>query len=381
MSRHILFCSDFPFGYHNPEAETKLAGFVARGYGGTYVEKLGIRNPGLRHARELARRLRSRRPAAGAGGPGSPDGPIPFDVISPRLLVPRRAPLVDTVNRRWLARQLLAHGPAPSGTVLWLRYPTPELVPLAARGDWAAVVYEIVDDHEQSPGATPRVVRAMRAAEARILRRADLVFAWSEPLAERLAALHPRVVLAPAAADLGAFAAARAAVPAPRVAAYAGSLDFRFDAELMAGVARALPDWRLRLAGPAEPELAERLGALPNVELLGRVAPAAVPELLAAATACLMPYRRTPFNDQLFPIKLVECLASGRPTVSTGIRAARGFAGDVAIADGVDAFAAAVRAANEDTPEAAARRIARAEPYGWEHRIDEMQRELEAVLR
>jgi glycosyltransferase involved in cell wall biosynthesis len=376
MSHHILFCSDFPLGYHNHEAERKLAAFVDRGYGATYVEKLGVRNPGLQHARAILTRLRA--PAARVRS----DVPPPFAVLSPRLLPPRRAPLVDGFNRRWLARQLLAGVPDPAAAVLWLRFPTPELVPLAERGDWAAVVYEVVDDHEQSPGATPHVVRAMRAAEARILRRAGVVFAASEPVAERLRAQHGNVVMAPAAADLDAFAAARAAAEvAPHVAVYAGALDFRFDAPLVAAVARALPDWRFRLAGPAEAGVTEPLAGLANVELLGPLPPGDVPALLASGTVALLPYRMTPFNDTLFPIKLIEALASGRPAVSTAIRPVRAFADVVSVVDDAETFADAVRASAHDGEAAAARRLARAADYGWERRIDGMQAAIEAVVR
>jgi glycosyltransferase involved in cell wall biosynthesis len=376
MTRAILFCSDFPLGYHNREPLRKLSGFAARGWSVTYVEKLGVRNPGPRHAAALLARLRA--PASRAG-----DGPaLPFPAVSPRLAPPRRAPGVDALNRAWLARQLLAHVGDPARTVLWLRYPTPEIVPFAERGDWAAVIYEVVDDHLHGPGIDARLGRVLRAAEDRLLRRAELVFAWSDALAEGLAPRHANVVVAPAAADLAGFAAARAnAVPAERVAVYAGSLDFRFDAALVAETARALPDWRFRLAGPPDAEALAALGGAANVELLGPLAPEEVPPLLASGSVCLMPYRLTPFNDNLFPIKLIDGLASGRPVVATPIRSAREFGDVVGLASGPEAFAAAIQAAADDPPEAAERRIARAAPYDWEHRIDAMQAAIEAVMR
>ena len=377
MRRHILFCSDFPLGYHNREAEIKLAGFAARGYGATYVEKLGIRNPRPRHAHEVLRRLRtpSRRRATAAGG-------LPFATCAPRLLVPRRAPGVEALNRRWLARQLLAHVPDPAATIPWVRFSAPELVPLAERPEWPLVVYEVVDDHEHSPGMDARLRRVLRAAEDRVLRRAGLVFAWSEPLARRLRERHPNVVLAPAAADLPAFERARDATrPNPRVAAYAGALDFRLDAALVAEVAARLPDWTFRLAGPADAGARETLTELPNVQLLGPLPAGDVPAFLASATVCLMPYRQDAFNDNLFPIKLVESLASGRPTVSTPILAAREFADVLTLAPDPAAFAAGVAGAEEDAPGAAARRVQRAVPYGWERRIDAMLDAVEAALR
>ena len=372
--RAILFCSDFPLGYHNQEAERTLAGFSARGYAATYVEKLGIRSPGPAHLAQVARRMRG-----GAGGPGGAGLHHPFATCSPKLFPPRHVPPVDAFNRRWLARQLDARATAPERTILWVRYATPELVPYAERPDWPLVVFEAVDDHLASPGLPARLRPRLAEAEARMLGRAGLVFAWSEAIAERLRERHPHVVVAGAAADLDAFATARSVqAPEPRVAGYAGSLDRRFDAALVADTARALPDWRFRLAGPADEDATRTLAPLPNVELLGPVPLEAVPGLLARASVCLMPYRLDAFNDTLFPLKLVESLATGRPTVSTPIRPAREFADVLRLATGAREFAAAVE--GSDPPDAVEKRLARVAPYGWERRIDAMAAAVEEAL-
>jgi len=148
----ILFYSDFPFGFHNTEAEEKMARFAARGWRVVYVQQLGIRNPRPRHLLRVLPR--------GEGDEGEP----PFEVVSPKLLPPRRAPVVRRANRRWLARQLLEHVRDPEDTVFWVRFPTPELVPLALAKPWRAVVYEVVDDHAAGPGMTDRLRKAFTAA-------------------------------------------------------------------------------------------------------------------------------------------------------------------------------------------------------------------------
>jgi glycosyltransferase involved in cell wall biosynthesis len=288
---------------------------------------------------------------------------------------------MDALNRRRLERRLAAHVAAPERTIPWIRYATPELVPFAERPVWPLVVFEAVDDHLASPGVPPRLRTRLAAAEERLLRRSGLVFAWSEPIAERLRARHDRVVVTGAAVDLEAFAAARAtAVTERHLAVYAGSLDRRFDAALVAATARALPGWRFLLAGPADETATRLLGPLPNVELTGRLAPEAIPDLLARAAVCLMPYRLDAFNDTLFPLKLVESLASGRPAVGTPIRPAREFGDVVWLARNAKEFAAAIEAASREPDGASAARLARAAPYGWEARMDAMAAALESAL-
>jgi len=376
MSREILFYSDFPFGYHNKEAEEKMARFAARAYRIHYVEQLGIRNPSPRNLLRILRRLR----------PGVTSSmsavPLPFEVVSPKLLPPRRAPLVDGLNRRWLARQLGSRLEDPERAILWIRYPTPELIPFVEQVPWGLVVYEVVDEHLRSRGMTKRLARLYRASEARLLARAGVVFATSEPIRARLAALHANVILTPSSVDLEAFAAVAAAPPSGRrVAMYVGAVDFRFDAELVAESFRLLTDWTLLVAGPESDDAGRPLAKLPNVRLLGRVTPGEVPELLGDASVCLMPYRRNSFADALFPIKLLEYLAAGQPVVSTGIRASREFADVVTIADGPAAFAKGIStAAASDSVEARLRRVERARPFSWDRRIDEMQAAIETAL-
>ncbi|HWM14748.1 MAG TPA: glycosyltransferase [Gaiellaceae bacterium] len=366
----LLFYSDFPFGFHNTEAEEKMARFAARGWRVLYVEQLGIRNPRPRHVLRALRRART------------PPRRAPFEVVSPKLLPPRRAPGVDAFNRRWLARQLLGHIGDTARTVLWVRFPTPELVPLVEGHAWRAVVYEAVDDHAAGPGLTGRLVPVLRAAEERLLARADVVFAWSEPIRERLAVRHPNVLLATAAAELEPLEAVAEAPGEERTAVFAGALGFRFDERLAADAARLLSDWKLVLAGPADEGATRALAGLPNVELAGRFEHAELPALLARAAVALIPYRRNAFTDTLVPVKLVEYLAAGRPVVSTPMRAAEGFADVVTFAAGPEAFAEAVRAAaRDDSAEARRRRVERVRPYSWNRRIDELEAAIEAAVR
>lgn len=337
--------------------------FAARGWPVVFVEKIGIRDPGPRHLGAVLRRL--------SGGRGE-YGPRPYPTVSPKLLPPRRAPGAAALNRRWLARQLLPLLRDPASAIAWIRYPAPELVALVDDMRPRLVVYEAVDEHVKSPGLPPRLRRLLADAELALLERAGVVFAWSEPIRARLAARHPNVVLAPAAVDLERFSP-DSSEPLERTVGYLGSLDFRFDTGLVAAVAERLPDWRIVLAGPTLDETAgRRLTELSNVELPGPLDAAEAPALLASMSVCVMPYRVNSFTDALFPVKLVEYLAAGRPVVSTPIRAARDFADVIAVEADADGFARAVERASDSHGDRA-RRAARVVAYGWDTRIDEME--------
>jgi glycosyltransferase involved in cell wall biosynthesis len=351
-----------------------MARFAARRYPVHYVEKIGIRNPRLRHVPRILAALGGRRRAGGA----SP----PFGVISPKLVFPRRAPLVPPLNRWLLARQVMSRVRNAPQSVFWIRYPAPEILALLDSVHPRLVVYEAVDDHTRGPGITPRLRPLLRATEDAILARAALVFAWSAPLRDRLAALHRNVVLAGPATDLEAFSLVANERGEEHVAVWIGAVDFRCDAGLLTDAARRLSGWRFLVAGPVlERSDGRRLAAAPNVDLLGALPQTEVPSLIARARVCLMPYQRNEFTDLLFPIKLIEYLAAGRPVVSTPIRIAREFSDVVAVASDGDEFAAAIeRCAASDSDEARSRRARRAAPYSWDARIDQMETALREAL-
>ena len=268
----LLFCSDFPAGFHNPEPEEKARRLAGLGFRVRYVTKLGIADPS---PGQVVERLRGLRRRGGAPDPGLP-------VTSPVLLVPRHTRPTRALNERWLERQLLAATGPPERTVLWLRYPSPELLRLVEAHPWRLVVYEVVDDHPGSPGMDDALRRRFAAAEARVLARAGLVLASSPAIAERLEAAGARVHLLRAATDVAAFARVPRA-PLERSARYVGGLDFRLDAGLLGAVVAALPDWRFTFAGDVLDATFAPVLAAPNAEHAGRLVPALVPEFLSRA--------------------------------------------------------------------------------------------------
>jgi glycosyltransferase involved in cell wall biosynthesis len=359
----LLFCSDFPAGFHNPEPEEKARRLAGLGFSVRYVTKLGIADPSPAQVLERLRGMRGRGPAG--AGPGLP-------VTSPLLLVPRHTAPTRALNERWLERQLLAAAGPPERTVLWLRYPSPELLRLVERHPWRLVVYEVVDDHPGSPGMDDALRRRFAAAEARVLARAGLVLASSPAIADRLAAGGAEVQLLQAATDVAAFARVPRA-PLERSVRYVGGLDFRLDAPLLRAVVAALPDWRFTFAGDLLDDTLTPVLAAPNVKHAGRIAPGLVPEFLSRAAVVMVPFARTAFATSVFPIKLVEYLAAGVPVVTTDFAPLGELGAHVAIARDPEAFAAALAAAPAgDGDEAAAARRAAVAGWSWETRTAQL---------
>ena len=58
----LLFCSDFPAAFHNPEPQEKARRLAGLGFRVRYVTKLGIADPSPAQVVERLRGLRRRRP-------------------------------------------------------------------------------------------------------------------------------------------------------------------------------------------------------------------------------------------------------------------------------------------------------------------------------
>ncbi|MBV8575052.1 MAG: hypothetical protein JOZ58_08435, partial [Acetobacteraceae bacterium] len=114
------------------------------------------------------------------------------------------------------------------------------------------------------------------------------------------------------------------------------------------------------------------LGARPYAEL---------PRYLAGLDVLLLPYRDDPMIRQSGPLKLRECLAAGKPTVSVDVPEVRALEPHVRVAADHAAFLRHVRAALDeppDAPHAAARQAAVADD-GWDRRAEVLRHYLHAL--
>ncbi len=70
-----------------------------------------------------------------------------------------------------------------------------------------------------------------------------------------------------------------------------------------------------------------------NVFFLGAKASAEMPPYAQHFDVCIMPYRKDGYTKFIYPLKLHEYLAAGRPTVGTSIRSLQDFANVISLAD------------------------------------------------
>ncbi len=98
---------------------------------------------------------------------------------------------------------------------------------------------------------------------------------------------------------------------------------------------------------------------------------------------CLIPYILNDYTHHIFPLKLYEYMAAGKPIVASDMEEMRPYAGDeMTIAHSREEFLAAIDdAIANDTPERARSRQEAARNESWDHRVEQVSAIIEPMLR
>jgi UDP-galactopyranose mutase len=262
---------------------------------------------------------------------------------------------IDAIQQGLIDRLFADH--KINNYVLW--YYTPMALGITRHLQPQAVVYDCMDELSAFRNAPAE----LRAREAELFKRADLVFTGGQSLYEAKRDQHHSVHAFPSSIDAPHFMQARAMMeePAdqrdishPRIGFF-GVIDERLDIDLLAGVADLRPDWHLVIIGPVVKIDENDLPRRDNIHYLGGKSYKELPAYLSGWDVAMLPFARNESTRFISPTKTPEYLAAGCPVVSTSIRDVvrpYGQKGLVHIADTPEEFVAAIDTAiKTDSPQ------------------------------
>ena len=230
--------------------------------------------------------------------------------------------------------------------VLYLWHPQYEAALTVER--LSVSMYHIEDEYSFAPQPPP-----MDERELRVIRAVDQVLVHSPQLRERKGWINPNTAYIPNGVDFRLYASPVpeppdiASIPHPRIG-YTGNLKSQLDWPLLKALAIRHPDWSFVFVGPRDfltlqdRAIVDEMAAQPNVFLLGRKS---VRELVAYPQhfdVCVMPYVVNDYTQNIYPLKLHEYLASGRPVVGSPIRSLKEFPALILYAQTIDEWCAAL---------------------------------------
>jgi glycosyltransferase involved in cell wall biosynthesis len=192
-----------------------------------------------------------------------------------------------------------------------------------------ALVYDCIDPCFNED---PKRIEIFAKREIQVMSQSAQVFATADTLADFCRQHHRNVMLlnnacepADYADDLLQTAPVPTWWPQTRgpIAAYLGSLDWRFDFAAVKQACVEFPGVHFILAGNVLPHLkpqVDQLGAMPNVTCPGRISVSDGRYLLSRCTIGLIPFTLGPMNDAINPVKMYAYALLGKPMAATAVR-------------------------------------------------------------
>jgi len=362
----------------DPLSKMHLMRLAARDNRVLWVNALGNRSPRA-SASDLRRALKKLVEAV----QGVVEVERNIHVLGPLYLPAYGSAAVDAANRLALRFQVLG-----AMRRLRMRRPVtwaflPSAASVAGTLGESLVIYHVVDEFSAFSDASPHV----EAMERRLLARADLVIASSEPLLRAKSAHNPRTVLVRHGVDLAHFSKALdpttevppdlARLPRP-VIGFFGLIADWIDLELVRAVADAHPGASLVMIGKVATSLAPLEGA-PNVHLLGRKPYADLPGYCRGFDVAITPFRLNPLGVAANPLKAREFLAAGLPNVCTDLPELRAVPGCTIARSHAEFIAEVGRLLRDGGP--ARERAELVRPESWEARFEEIRAHVAALER
>lgn len=186
-------------------------------------------------------------------------------------------------------------------------------------------VYQSMDDLTQV-GYTARHGTRL---EEDIIRKFDVTLTTSRELRRLKSKFSDHVYFHPNAADFTIFAKAlsgelpRPAELAPavgrKIIGYTGNIESRIDYELLKKVIEYHTDKFIVMVGPVTTQEHKSIGLMdyPNVVMTGSKKIDELPYYLQYFDCALIPFKKNALTKSIYPLKINEYLAAGRPVVAT----------------------------------------------------------------
>lgn len=227
-----------------------------------------------------------------------------------------------TLRRRLAAaRKILSRrGCKKIGLYLW----RPEFAPAMSLIPTDFSFYHIDDEYTFSSVESP-----VSAEERDLIAAVDHVFIHSPALLEKKGQINPHTSFVPNGVDFEAYSRRvpepedLRSLPHPRIG-YSGHIKRQLDWPLLRELATRHPEWFFVFVGAANahPEIlayTEELSRLKNVKFLGSKTASELAAYPQHFDVCIMPYKKDDYTKYIYPLKLHEYLAGGKPVVGTPI--------------------------------------------------------------
>jgi len=256
----------------------------------------------------------------------------------------RFARYFDLFNQKHL-NKLVQYLKSKSEYNHYLWYTFPGFPYLGYAHNWTKVTYDCSDLWATSMTGSKNIVLKLReesilSAEKRIINRADTVYCTSDFLHDNVLKVNgvdkDKVMTLENGVEFDLFTNVDTlnrdndlSISSKPVLGFIGGIKPKLDFALLNSVMKSRPDWDLLLVGPDGTNGDEEfiaLKSLNNVKWIDKVPPSEVPAYMKKIDIGILPYKQSVYNQAVFPLKLFEFLAVGKPVVGMNLPSTRKYA-------------------------------------------------------
>ncbi len=290
------------------------------------------------------------------------------------------AGFVDGIRVRKIKSILAAMGIKRLILYIW----KPEFSHYLGKFNEELVCFHIDDEYTFSEVDLP-----ISETESKLLKNSDVVFVLSKTLLEKKGKLNSATFYSPMGVDFDYYRQIVedenihyddiVSIPRPRIG-YVGYIKKQIDLKLLLGIAQKRKDWSLVLVGPinkGHQEIQkdiELLRSEGNVYFLGGKKHEELPGYIKDMDVCLMCYRNTAYTNYIYPLKLHEYLACGKPIVATPLENLKDFKDVLYFSDRQEDWIENIQKCLEgQNTELVQKRIAVARGNSWDARVKEIR--------
>ena len=374
----IICISSIDWDFIWQQHQSIMSAFAKAGNRVLFIENTGARSVRFRDLARLRKRLNNRishkagfRKVAGNLQVYSPVI-LPLPYFMPARLV-NKFLLAGTI-KKWMSENKVTN------PIIWTFLPTPLVLDIVDTIPHKAFIYYCTDNIS----ATSKSARRVLKYEREVLRRADAVFVMAKNMLDYCRSYNNNVTRIPMGVDVEVFKNAENRAIRPeemsgingRVIGYVGGIKNTIDQRLVGYLAEKMPDHTFIFVGPVQTDISY-LERFKNVTFTGQKPHSELPGYIKYFDACIIPYVKNTYSDNICLAKLNEYLIMGKPVISTNLKETENFSREnndiLYIAKDYDDF---VRLAREamisdcDALRAARREIAFSN--GWDKKVEQM---------
>ena len=211
--------------------------------------------------------------------------------------------------------------------------------------------------------------------ESKYIDHCDRIITTSEQLKQKFIGKHANVSCVKNGVNLSIFRSESSELTKNYKVGYVGAIDQRVDLDLLAQTAKALTSLTFEMLGPVKVELPENLPE--NIIFRGSVPQKELPESIQLWDACIIPFVKTELTKAIYPLKINEYMAMGKPVITTDFSDLSDFDPLIYIAENTEDFIFGLKKeiqANNRLKVQMRKHFA--QQNSWEARADEFEKQI-----